>query len=91
MVEEIGFNTLHSGNLKVDFSMFEETFWNEILPGFEIGEKKVLDIIDALLISSYEKQDEEIAEANEIYSQIQPGMNKPNMCHGPNANETIWN
>ena len=59
---------------------------------FEIKEKKVLDIIDALLISSYDKQDEEIAEANEIYSQIQPGMNKPNMCHGPNAKfETIWN
>ena len=92
LAEEIGFNTPleydDDGFLKIDYSVFEETYWNTQRPAFVTQEKKVLDIIHGLLISSSQKQGEEVAEAQKLYSQNLPGLNNPSlksMCHGPDA------
>ena len=55
-------------------------------PSFIVEEKKILDIILALLICSQRKQCEEIDEANQIYFQSLSGLNDPilkTMCFGP--------
>ena len=63
LAEEIGFNTPleynEDGYLNVDYSVFEEKYWNEQRPAFVKAEKKVLDVIHGLLISSTKKQEEE--------------------------------
>ena len=90
LAKDIGFNTVldydDEGYLKLDFSVFKEEYWKHERPCFVWEEKKVLDIIHALLISSSKKQMDEVSLATRIYSQSMPGLNEPIlkiMCHGP--------
>ena len=92
LAEEIGFNTPleynEDGYLNVDYSVFEEKYWNEQRPAFVKAEKKVLDVIHGLLISSTKKQEEEETEAQKIYSLNLNGLNSPilkTMCYGPDV------
>ena len=97
LAEEIGFDTPleydDAGYLKIDYSVFQEKCWDVQRPAFVTAEKKVLDIIHGLLISTSKKQDDEVSEAHTIYSQNLPGLNQPplkSMCHGPIVNfETV--
>ena len=90
LAEKLNFNTPlqydEEGYLQVDFSVFQEKFWRNSRPCFIKEENKVLNAIHALLLSSSKKREEEIEEANNIYSQNLPGINDPvlkTMCFGP--------
>ena len=64
LAEDIGFTTRleydEEDILQVDFSVFNEKFWNEERPSFVKEEKKVLDTIFALLTSSSTKQENDV-------------------------------
>eukprot|EP00092_Neocalanus_flemingeri_P036870 GFUD01040132.1.p1 GENE.GFUD01040132.1~~GFUD01040132.1.p1 ORF type:complete len:761 (+),score=93.35 GFUD01040132.1:160-2442(+) len=90
LAKAIGFNTVldydEEGLLKVDLSVFKEEFWKFQRPCFVREEKKILDIIHALLLSATKKREEEICLATQTYSQKLAGLNHPVlkvMCHGP--------
>ena len=90
LAEEIGFDTKleydEEGFLKVDYSVLDEKTYDQKRPSFIVEEKKILDIIHALLICSHKKQCEEMDEANQMFSQSLPGLNDPilkTMCFGP--------
>ena len=90
LAEEILFDTKlaydEEGYLKVDYSVLKEEIYDQKRPSFIVEEKKILDIILALLICSQRKQCEEIDEANQIYFQSLSGLNDPilkTMCFGP--------
>ena len=90
LAEEIGFNTVldydEEGFLKVEYSVLDEKIYDQKRPSFIVEEKKVLDIIHALLMCSQKKQAEEFLEAEEIYLQNLQGLNNPvlkTMCFGP--------
>jgi hypothetical protein len=92
LAERIGLNTAleydDDGLLKVDFSVFQEKFWKHPRPCFVKEEKKVLDIIHGLLLSSSEKLEKELENAQQIYSQNLPGLNDPvfkSMGYGPDV------
>ena len=87
---DIGFDTeidyTDEGILKVDFSVFNEQFWKYERPCYVREEKKVLDVVHALLISSSKKQEEELAVAKKVYSKDSCVLNEPIlklMCFGP--------
>ena len=72
--------------MNVDISVFREELWKSERPCYVKEEKKVLDVIYGLLISSYDEQDEQVALATEVYSQKFQGINAPilkTMCFGP--------
>ena len=81
LADDIGFTTDldydESGFLKVDLSVFREEFWNNERPCFVKEEKKVLDILYGMLISSTTKQEEELSLATKHYSQTNEGINDP--------------
>ena len=90
LAEEIGFNTVldydEEGFLKVDYSVLDEKIYEQKRPSFIVEEKKVLDIIHALLIVSQNKRTEEFLESEKIYLQNLQGLNDPvlkTMCFGP--------
>ena len=97
LAEKIAFNTPleydEDGYLKVDYIVLQEKYWKNNRPCFIKEENKVLNIIHGLLLSSSEKREEEIDDANRIYSQNLPGLNEPilkSMCFGPdNAFEPV--
>ena len=81
LAEDIGFTTSleydEDGFLRVDLSVFTEKFWDKERPSFVKEEKKVLDTVYALLISSSIKQENDALTAKEHYSQTVPGINDP--------------
>ena len=81
LAEDIGYTTKleydKDGFLIVDMSVFDERFWNDERPSFVQEEKKVLDTVHALLVSSLVKQDNDVTLATEHYSQRVPGVNDP--------------
>ena len=90
LAEDIGFTTDlvygEDGFLNVDLSVFREEFWNVERPCYVKEEKKVLDMIYGLLISSSVEQDEQVSLATVVYSQKSQGLNEPilkTMCFGP--------
>jgi hypothetical protein len=77
------------GFLNVDMSVFDELYWKDERPCFVKEEKKVLDTVYVLLVSSSSKQDEEHLLATKAYSQTNPGINDPVlkvMNYGPDLN-----
>ena len=90
LAEDIGFNTVleydEEDMLKINLSVLKEEFWMHKRPCFVKEEKKVLDVVHALLLSATKKRDAEISLAAQIYSQKMVGLNEPIlkvMCHGP--------
>ena len=90
LADDIGINTVleydDEGFLQIDISVFNEHFWNDERPCFVKEEKKVLDILYALLLVSSSKHEEEIAVSSKTYSQKVQGINEPIlklMCSGP--------
>ena len=90
LAEDIGFNTNldydHKGVLKINFSLLTEEIWRHQTPCFVKEEKKILDVIHALLLSASNKHNNEVKFAEESYSQSHDGINDPvlkTMCHGP--------
>ena len=90
LAEDIGFTTdleyNKEGFLNVDVSVFREELWNSERPCYIKEEKKVLDAIYGLLISSSAEQDEQVSIATKVYSQKLQGINAPilkTMCFGP--------
>ena len=88
LAEDIGLTTEleynEEGFLDIDISVFREEMWNDERPSYVKEEKKVLDVIYALLISS--EQDEQVSLATKVYSQKLQGINAPilkTMCFGP--------
>ena len=81
LAEDIGYTTDleydKDGFLIIDMSVFNESFWNDERPCFVKQEKKVLDIVHGLLVSSMVKQDSDVILATEHYSQKVPGVNDP--------------
>ena len=81
LAEDIGYTTDleydKDGFLIIDMSVFNESFWNDERPCFVKQEKKVLDIVHGLLVSSMVKQDSDLILATEHYSQKVPGVNDP--------------
>ena len=90
LCEKIGFTTQlqynKSGYLDLNYDLFCRQLWDHETPLFVLEDKKVLDVILALLIAAsrmYESKREIIAN---IYAQNIPGINKPVMAlmhHGP--------
>jgi hypothetical protein len=98
LAEKIAFNTPleydEDGFLKVDYTVLQEKYWKNHIPCFIKAENKVLNIIHGLLLSSSEKQEEELDDANRIYSQNLPGLNEPilkSMRFGPDISHCIRN
>ena len=89
LAADIGFNTKleYDGEfLKIDYSVLTEEHWMEKRPIFVKEEKKVLDVIHAVLLSAAAKREAEIAHAVQSYTQTNRGLNGPVlklMCHGP--------
>ena len=90
LAEDIDFNTALEYDeeeiLKVNLSVLTEEYWKHKRPCFVKQEKKVLDTVHALLLSSLKKRNAEISLAALKYSQTNPGLNDPIlkvMCHGP--------
>ena len=77
---------------KKALSVFDETYWDDERPCFVKEEKKVLDVVYALLLVSSQKHDVELALATKTYSQKLQGLNEPIqkiMCRGPILNLTV--
>ena len=77
LAEDIGFNTKleYEGDfLKLNYSLLTEELWKEKRPCFVKEEKKVLDVIHALLLSAETKRESEIAQAAITYSQTKKGF-----------------
>ena len=72
LAEDIGFNTNldynHKGVLKTDFSLLTEKLWRHKTPCFVKEEKKILDVIRALLLSASDKHKTDVKLAEETYS-----------------------
>ena len=90
LAEDIGFNTAleydADGILEANFHVFKEQFWKKERPCYIQEEKKILDVIHALLVASSKMQVDEMEKAKYIYSQNMPGLNDPvlkTMCFGP--------
>ena len=78
LADDIGLTTSleydEDGFLRVDLSVFNEHFWDNQRPSFVKEEKKVLDIVYALLISSSTKQENDVLLATKHYSQTLSGI-----------------
>lgn len=96
LAEDIGINTLleydNNGMVNIDFDVLNENFWNDERPVFVKEEKKVLDVLYALLNASKPNQEKAKLCANDKYSQKLSKMNDPKlkvMCHGPDFDSYV--
>ena len=96
LAEDIGINTIleydDNGLLSIDFDVLNSSFWNNERPIFFIQEKKVLDVIFALLKVSLPLKENAIKYASTKYSQQTSKLNDPLlkiMCHGPDFDDYV--
>ena len=94
LAENIGITTNleydQNGLLDVDFEVLNKSFWDDERPIFFMEQKKVLDIIYALLLLSIPEKEDAMTSASFIYSQKESKLNDPilkTMCHGPDFDE----
>ena len=96
LAEDIGINTIieydDSGHMKVNFDVLNHSFWDEERPIFFMEEKKILDVIYALLTLSLLSSEDVISEASLVYMQKASKLNDPVlkvMCHGPDFDKYV--
>ena len=90
LCEEIGFTTNliynKKGYLDLNYDLFCNQLWDYETPLFALEQKKVLDIILALLIAASRVHESKRDSIEKMYAQNVPGLNKPVlalMLHGP--------
>ena len=95
-IEEIGFTTElvynEKGYLDLNYDLFCRQMWDHYnqSPLYILEEKKVLDVILALLMAASEIHESERDNIENMYKQNAPGVNKPVlglMAHGPGIHE----
>ena len=90
LCEKIGFTTRlqynKNGYLDLNYDLFCRQLWDNETPLFVLEEKKILDVILALLIAASRMYEYKRDIIENVYSQNASGINRPIMAlmhHGP--------